>query len=43
VAVFLGWAILSEPVTWRVILGGIIILSGLFIVRQVQLEPRRPG
>lgn len=42
VAVFLGWAILSEAVTWRLLVGGIIILSGLFIVRQVLIEPRRP-
>lgn len=40
IAVFLGWAILREPVTWRIVVGGLVILSGLFIVRKVHVEPR---
>jgi len=41
VAVFLGWLILSEQITWRIVLGGSVILLGLFIVRRSKLEPRR--
>lgn len=41
VAVFLGWLILSEQITWRIVMGGSVILLGLFIVRRSKLEPRR--
>ncbi|MFO7767441.1 MAG: EamA family transporter [bacterium] len=40
VAVFLGWLILDEPVTWRLVAGGLIILSGLFLVRRARLVVR---
>ena len=40
VAVLLGWLLLQEPVTWRVVVGGLVILSGLFIVRRARLVPR---
>lgn len=40
VAVFLGWLILDEPVTWRLVVGGLIILTGLFLVRRARLGVR---
>jgi drug/metabolite transporter (DMT)-like permease len=41
IAVLLGWLILGEQITWRIMAGGGVILSGLFVVRRVQLVPRR--
>lgn len=42
VALFLGWLILSEPVTPRLLVGGAVILSGLWLVRRSRLEPHPP-
>ncbi|WP_082526536.1 EamA family transporter [Kitasatospora sp. MBT63] len=32
VAVLLGWLVLAEPLTWPVLLGGAIVVSGVFLV-----------
>ncbi|WP_371500643.1 EamA family transporter [Kitasatospora sp. NBC_00374] len=32
VAVVLGWLVLAEPLTWPVLLGGAIVVSGVFLV-----------
>jgi drug/metabolite transporter (DMT)-like permease len=42
VAVFLGWLVLTETVTLRVVVGGLVILTGLFLVRRARLS-RRPS
>jgi len=42
VAVFLGWLILGEAVTWRLVTGGLVILAGLFLVRRARLTRRVP-
>ncbi|MFG1907338.1 EamA family transporter [Kribbella sp. NPDC048928] len=39
VAVFLGWLILSEPLTWQILLGGAVIIVGVALV--VTSERRR--
>lgn len=36
IAVFLGWLILREPITWNIWIGGIIILIGISIVHWEQ-------
>jgi drug/metabolite transporter (DMT)-like permease len=40
VAVFLGWLILSESLTWQILLGGAVIIVGVALV--VTSERRRP-
>ena len=40
VALFLGWLVLGEEITWRIVVGGSVILLGLFIVRRSKLQPR---
>ena len=40
VAVILGWLVLHEPITPRILLGGSVILLGLFIIRRSELKPR---
>lgn len=42
VAVFLGWLILGEAVTWQVVAGGVVILGGLFLVRRSRLRSLTP-
>ncbi|MEV4556875.1 EamA family transporter [Kitasatospora sp. NPDC049285] len=32
VAVFLGWLVLAEPLTWPIALGGAIVVAGVFLV-----------
>ncbi|MER8182289.1 EamA family transporter [Kitasatospora sp. NPDC094015] len=32
VAVVLGWLVLAEPLTWPVLLGGAVVVSGVFLV-----------
>jgi drug/metabolite transporter (DMT)-like permease len=39
VAVFLGWLILSESLTWQILLGGAVIIVGVALV--VTSERRR--
>ena len=39
VAVFLGWLILSERLTWQILLGGAVIIVGVALV--VTAERRR--
>jgi len=39
VAVFLGWLILSESLTWQILLGGAVIIVGVALV--VTAERRR--
>jgi drug/metabolite transporter (DMT)-like permease len=41
VAVFLGWLILSEPVTVKILLGGVVVVLGVALV--VTAERRRPS
>jgi drug/metabolite transporter (DMT)-like permease len=38
IAVFLGWLILYEPITWNIWVGGIIILIGISIVHWEQFS-----
>ena len=40
VAVFLGWLVLDEAVSLRIILGGVVILLGLFMVRRSKVQPK---
>ncbi len=40
VAVFLGWLVLGEAVTWQVVIGGLVILGGLSLVRRSRILPR---
>lgn len=40
IAVILGWLVLHETITLRILLGGSVILLGLFIVRRSKLKPR---
>ncbi|MFC1628106.1 DMT family transporter [Gemmatimonadota bacterium] len=42
VAVFLGWLILDEPVTSRLMLGGVIIFAGLMLVRRSRTGQKAP-
>nr|WP_280697719.1 EamA family transporter [Kitasatospora sp. GP82] len=32
VAVFLGWLVLAEPLSWPIVLGGAIVVGGVFLV-----------
>ncbi len=41
VAVLLGWLILSEPLTWQILAGGAVIISGVALV--VSAERKNPG
>ncbi|MFC9694604.1 EamA family transporter [Kribbella sp. NPDC056951] len=41
VAVLLGWLILSEPLTWQIVAGGAVIISGVALV--VSAERKNPG
>lgn len=41
VAVFLGWLVLGEPVTWAVLLGGGIVVAAVALVIRAE-RPRRP-
>ncbi|MEV4610994.1 EamA family transporter [Kitasatospora sp. NPDC049258] len=45
VAVLLGWLILAEPLTWPVLLGGAVVVSGVFLVVRAERQPGadRPG
>jgi drug/metabolite transporter (DMT)-like permease len=43
VAVLLGWAVLSEPVTARLALGGVTILVGLLLVYAARVRVRPAG
>ncbi len=43
VAVLLGWLVLSEPVTWRLALGGVTILAGLLLVYAARVRVRPVG
>ncbi len=40
IAVLLGTLILNEAITWRIVLGGVVILGGLALVRRARLRPR---
>jgi len=40
IAVLLGALLLGEAITWRVLLGGAVILAGLVLVRRSKLVPR---
>jgi len=42
VAVFLGWLILDEPVTGRLLIGGLIIFVGLMLVRRSRTGQKAP-
>jgi drug/metabolite transporter (DMT)-like permease len=42
VAVFLGWLVLDEPVTWAVVLGGGIVVAAVALVISAE-RPRRAG
>ncbi|MFC1499881.1 EamA family transporter [Candidatus Zixiibacteriota bacterium] len=42
VAVFLGWLVLDEPVTLRLLLGGLIIFGGLLLVRRSRTGQKPP-
>lgn len=41
VAVFLGWLILSEPITSAVVVGGLVIVAAVAVVISVERAPRR--
>jgi drug/metabolite transporter (DMT)-like permease len=40
VAVFLGWLVLDEQVTWRLAVGGATILAGLLLVYMARVRER---
>lgn len=40
VAVLLGWLILNEPLTWRLLAGGAVIISGVALVVTAERRPR---
>lgn len=42
VAVFLGWLILSEPVTVSILIGSVIIIASVVLVTGAKLRPRQP-
>jgi drug/metabolite transporter (DMT)-like permease len=44
VAIILGWWVLDETLTWRLVLGGVTILAGLLLVyfSRVRAAPLRP-
>jgi drug/metabolite transporter (DMT)-like permease len=42
VAVLLGWVVLDERVTWRLVLGGVTILAGLLLVYLARVRERPP-
>lgn len=42
VAVFLGWLVLGEPITGRLLLGGLIIFAGLMLVRRSRTGQKTP-
>ncbi len=41
VAVFLGWLILSEPVTWGILVGGAIVVGAVAIVVSAERQTSR--
>ena len=41
VAVFLGWLILSEPITSAVVVGGLVIIVAVAVVITVERRPVR--
>jgi drug/metabolite transporter (DMT)-like permease len=41
VAVFLGWLVLSEPVTWAIVVGGTIVLASVALVIAAERRPAR--
>ena len=41
VAVFLGWLILSEPVTWPILVGGAIVVGAVAIVVSAERQTSR--
>ena len=42
VAVFLGWLVLGEEVTWRLLVGGLVIFAGLLAVRRSRTGQTAP-
>lgn len=43
VAVFLGWALLGEPVSWGTVLAAAVIVSGVALITFNQIKPGLPG
>ena len=42
VAVFLGWLLANEPVTWKTIAASVLIISAVLIVSLAERKPRKP-
>ncbi len=42
VAVFLGWVVLGERITWRLAIGGATVLTGLLLVYLARVREKQP-